>query len=367
MRLTLLIPELLWPEPEDDLAWSALQTPALAALLQAPRGRNNLNRGPALAPEAQATRWLGLQPPPLGALRLLGETDKPADTDRGANPNDGLWLCADPIHLRLHQEEIVVADGRQLELAAEELAALAASLNAHYAGEASFHPVTAERWYVRLETPWAAALPWDALPPLSAAAGRRLHLPTPADRPSRQLVALMNEIQMLLHSHPVNEARAERGQPAVNGLWLWGPGTLADEGVAAAPGGVWGDEPLARGLALAANLQHHPLPMAAPGLLQAAPQGERHLACLSGLQQAAQDQDAQAWQAALAHLETDWFAPLKQALARGNLSELQIVAATSYGDLTWTLTPADLKRGLLGFFAPKPEPLQALARRLAQA
>jgi len=361
MRLTLLIPELLWPEPEDDLAWSGLQTPALAALLQETRNRPSLQRGEALAPEAQAVRWLGLQPPPLAALRLLGETSPPV------SPHEGLWLCADPIHLRLHQEEIVVADGRQLDLTAEELDTLAASLNTHYAGEASFHPVTAERWYVRLDTPWATALPWDALPPLSAAAGRRLHLPTPADRPSRQLVALMNEIQMLLHSHPVNEARAERGQPAVNGLWLWGPGALAGEGVTAAPGGVWGDEPLARGLALVANLQHYPLPMAAPGLLQDTPKGERHLACLSGLQQAAQDQDAPAWQAALTRMETDWFAPLKQALARGTLSELQIVAATSYGDLTWTLTPANLKRGLLGFFAPKPEPVQTLARRLAQA
>jgi hypothetical protein len=29
---------------------------------------------------------------------------------------------------------------------------------------------------------------------------------------------------MLLHEHPVNERRAERGVPAVNSLWLWGFG-----------------------------------------------------------------------------------------------------------------------------------------------
>lgn len=34
MRLTLLVPELLWPEPEDDLAWQALDCPALDTLLQ---------------------------------------------------------------------------------------------------------------------------------------------------------------------------------------------------------------------------------------------------------------------------------------------------------------------------------------------
>ena len=35
---------------------------------------------------------------------------------------------------------------------------------------------------------------------------------------------LMTELQMLLHEHPVNEARAARGVPTVNAVWLWGGG-----------------------------------------------------------------------------------------------------------------------------------------------
>jgi hypothetical protein len=35
----------------------------------------------------------------------------------------------------------------------------------------------------------------------------------------------MNEIQMLLHEHPVNEARASRREPTINSLWLWGFGS----------------------------------------------------------------------------------------------------------------------------------------------
>lgn len=358
MRLTLLVPELLWPEPEDDLAWQALDCPALAALLQ----RSELRRRPALAAEAQAARWLGPTPPPLGALRLLGEEGGAALV-----PGEGVWLCADPIHLRLHQEEIIVGDSRELDLEAAEVAALAASLNAHYVGEASFHPVTASRWYVRLETPWAAELPGDALPPLSAAAGRRLNLPTPADLPSRRLLALMNEIQMLLHSHPVNEARAERGLPAVNGLWLWGAGSLAPAAVAPEAGAIWSNAPLPRGLALAAGLQHHPLPASAQSLLQAGPAEERHLVCLDDLLQAAQDQDAQAWREALAGLESRWFAPLRTALDKGRLSRLEVVAGTSYGDLTWQANPRRIRGGLFSFLAGKPEALQQLARRLAAA
>jgi hypothetical protein len=33
---------------------------------------------------------------------------------------------------------------------------------------------------------------------------------------------------MLLHDHPVNSARATRGLPAVNSLWLWGFGRAAE-------------------------------------------------------------------------------------------------------------------------------------------
>ena len=93
--------------------------------------------------------------------------------------------------------------------------------------------------------------------------------------------------------------------------------------------------------------------------------------CLDDLLQAAQDQDAQAWRDALADLENRWFAPLKTALAKGRLSQLEVVAGTSYGDLTWQASPRQIKGGLFSsffsFLAGKPEALQQLARRLAAA
>jgi hypothetical protein len=33
---------------------------------------------------------------------------------------------------------------------------------------------------------------------------------------------ILNEIQMVWHNHPVNDARLERGLPAINGVWLYG-------------------------------------------------------------------------------------------------------------------------------------------------
>jgi hypothetical protein len=40
--------------------------------------------------------------------------------------------------------------------------------------------------------------------------------------------SLVNELQMLLHEHPVNEGRAARGLPPVNSVWLWGIGAARD-------------------------------------------------------------------------------------------------------------------------------------------
>ena len=35
---------------------------------------------------------------------------------------------------------------------------------------------------------------------------------------------LMNEIQMLFHTHAVNDARNDAGRPTINSLWFWGGG-----------------------------------------------------------------------------------------------------------------------------------------------
>src|SRR6218665_2226600 len=49
--------------------------------------------------------------------------------------------------------------------------------------------------------------------------------PTDA-HPARRLQRLHSEMQMLLYTHPLNDARAERGLPPINAFWVHGTGTL---------------------------------------------------------------------------------------------------------------------------------------------
>jgi hypothetical protein len=48
----------------------------------------------------------------------------------------------------------------------------------------------------------------------------------PSGEAGREWRVLFNELQVLLHAHPVNAARIARGRLPINALWLWGAGSL---------------------------------------------------------------------------------------------------------------------------------------------
>ncbi len=54
--------------------------------------------------------------------------------------------------------------------------------------------------------------------------GEPLRPNLPRGKDARLVERWMNELQMLLFSHPVNLAREERGLPPINMVWLWGFG-----------------------------------------------------------------------------------------------------------------------------------------------
>ena len=60
----------------------------------------------------------------------------------------------------------------------------------------------------------------------TTASGLNLRDLMPAGRDGARVRSLVNEIQMLLHEHPVNAARLARRQPVINSVWLWGIGSL---------------------------------------------------------------------------------------------------------------------------------------------
>ncbi|WP_153118060.1 hypothetical protein [Rhodocyclus tenuis] len=373
LRLTLFVPDLLRPPPPADAfgAGSEADCPTLAGLL----ARGSLLRQPLTSAEAALAALFGLRPAapaaalPFATLRLRGE-NAPAAAPLATQAG---WLCADPVHLRLLHDRMVLADSHAFSIDDSEAQALVGRLNKHFAAHdvdpgAEFFAAARDRWYVRLiessagtasdQTAGRTAAP--DLPPLSEVAGRSLrkHLPeTAALAPWRRLLL---EAQMLLAADPVNAARAGRGELPLNSLWLWGAGDPATPPAAPVFTQAWTDSPLARGLARHCGSAEQALPASASALLAAgAVSGEQLVVCESLIGPALLDDEA-AWCAAVNDLESQWFVPLAAALRGGTLSSLTVVAPTALGLLHWQITPRDHWQ-----FWRRPRALAALARELA--
>ena len=353
MQLTLVVPELIWPEPEDRDALTDLACPALETLLM--RGRQT-SQPPQSLEATLADRFGHPEGAPYGAFRLLGETESSLEIEEKS------WLIADPVHLRFHQERLILADGTSLSISPEEAQALADGLNAHFADLGRFHVSAADRWYLHLaDETGNGPLHRYVAPPLSTVAGRSVEHLLPELLHERAIRTLMNEIQTVLHAHPVNRRREDEGRLPVNSLWLWGSGRLPER-CETDFDGVWSTNTLARGLARAAGVRTHPVPTDAERFFEHAAPDTAHLIVLEDLIGPVQFESGAAYRTAIESLEVRWFAPLRKALLKGQLKSLHIEATTVYAILNW-----DCQRTEQWMFWKKPRRLADLALALAQA
>jgi hypothetical protein len=337
MNVHLAVPDLLWPDRETP-APDPGPLPALEMLVA--RGR----RKGGTAPDLES--WL------LAEWQAEGAAAHSLVADGGA-PGDGYWARADPCSLRVSRDAVVPLDPAVFDLTRPEAEALVAHLNRHFADRGlAFHALQPERWYLRLD----AACPLDG-PALAAARGKPLGVRPGADPAAARRAALVNEIQMALHEHPVNEAREARGEPPVNAVWLWGGGRLARP--AARPfRRVRTRDALAAGLALGSGAGAFPLPESAAQWLRAAGDDGVELVVLDALRDAASYAEAERWRTRLAELERDWFAPFADALARGRIGMLTLHAIGAGGTLDAEATRTDLRR-----FWRRRQPVASYAAR----
>ncbi len=354
MHCHLLVPDLFWPDPDFREIYGGLATPALLQLL----GKGRRNRTEAASAEAWLCEQFGLEKHgdwPVAPYSLLAD---------GGEPGDRHWLRADPVHLQLEGGRLILADSGMFSLSQQEAVSLTESLNAHFSADGLiFYLLRPDRWYVRTET--APALQTTALP---EAAGRSIAALLPRGADAARWRARLNDIQMLLHGHAVNERRENAGELPINSVWLWGGGALHQGDESREGGGtphegdesregdeaqdsrhspftaVWSRDPFAAGLAQAARIPAHKLPEDAARLLRASASAGVDLLVLDQLRGAARYRDAHAWRENLARLERDLFAPLLQALKQERIGMLSLHALGPGGALSAEVTRGDLRR-----------------------
>ena len=331
MHCTLFIPGLMWPRPGAQEVTRGLEVPALRKLL----ARGRAQRCAAIAPEGwlcQAFEVERAQDWPIAPLTL--ELD-------GGEPGDVYWLRADPIHIKVERQRLLLVHSALFEIDHGEAQALAAALNAHFAADGyAFSAPHPRRWYVKLPR-----LPRLVTHSVSEAAGRELQSCLPEGPDALAWHRVFNEAQMLLHTHPVNEAREERGEPAINSVWLWGGGTRP--AVRGRPyDAVWSDDAAAAALAAAACVTAEALPADASAWIArvagAAPHLRSGLLVLDAAAGAAAYGDVEAWRDRLARLEALWLAPLLRELHAGRIDSLAIVVPGPEAGFRFEVTRADL-------------------------
>jgi len=135
---------------------------------------------------------------------------------------DSLLLCADPVHLVVGMSDITLTD-KITDLTTAEANELIDLLNAHFKQDGlTFIIGSNSQWY--LSAPEMESL---STTPLDNVIRKNIaHYPIRSKQRNWQV--LQNEIQMLLHSAPLNQQREIAGLPSVNSLWLWGAGVPQD-------------------------------------------------------------------------------------------------------------------------------------------
>jgi hypothetical protein len=253
----------------------------------------------------------------------------------GGDPGAVWWSRADPVHLSLMRDRVIVVPGEALDIAPAEAEALAEGLNRHFAGRAPhlahFRALEPRRWVARLESD------------LSFADGPALHAAGRDVATVRGNEALLTEIQMFLHAHAVNEAREARGELAVNSLWLWGAGR-APRVAHGAWRSVAAGDPAALGLAQLAGMRRQALPASADAWLEQQPAEGRHLALLDALcAPLALEQQAE-YEEGIEALEQRWFAPLVARLRAGRIGMVSVRVPDAAPGAGFETARGDLRR-----------------------
>lgn len=161
-------------------------------------------------------------------FEFIGTAVPAAALTRSLDANDAAgsaWLRADPCHVRADTVAVRMLACGDIGLTQHESDDLARALRPLF-GDGGF-PLEAarpDRWYLRC--PQNAKLPDFADPDAVLGDDLMQHLPRGANE--RQWRHLLNEAQVILHNHPVNVRRAQRGLPTANSVWFWGAGSLPD-------------------------------------------------------------------------------------------------------------------------------------------
>lgn len=203
-QLNLLLPGMVWPEAADrDYLLKQLQAPQLAKLL--PRATKRF------LPASYADFYYHAEDYSQGSLARSWAAKL------GLIASYAHYLIVEPTHLRADRDRLLIAESELLQLNNAEALSIIAAINQHFAGEVQLNYLNDEMWLLGVNLDLSDFI----CPPLINIVGENIDDYLPQGKSRLAVHKLLNEIQMLLFSLPLNLQRDSEGLLTVNSVWLW--------------------------------------------------------------------------------------------------------------------------------------------------
>ena len=310
----LLVPFAALPTTGGQQALASLQLPHLERLL----ARLSLQThdsgdedAPDLPHERALARAIGLPANDNGALPWAAWHVRQSGgqaAGAAAAPADAAWAFVTPCHWQIRTDHVTLDDPAALQLDEAAAHELLAVLAPWFADDGiTLHYDQPTRWLAQ-----GAPLADLATASLERVLHRDLRMWLPDPQRAATLHRLQSEMQMLLYTHPLSDAREARGLPTVNAFWLHGAGAL--------PASVT------------------PVPGA-------------KITVYSELRTPALQEDWPAWVQAWQALDAGPIAALAARAARGEAVQLTLSGERSA--LTWHNAPRSLRQKITDVFRPQ--------------
>ncbi|HEX5056428.1 MAG TPA: hypothetical protein VFX02_08005 [Gammaproteobacteria bacterium] len=130
-------------------------------------------------------------------------------------PDEYCYYC-EPVHLRADIADALVFDRSHFVLTRTEAQLLVDAINEYLPDDLWIEKAPSNRWYLLSGKEISGSVP-----ALQEMQGRPVGGILTGKASAAEWRLLMNELQILLHQHPVNIRREQRGELPVNGVWIY--------------------------------------------------------------------------------------------------------------------------------------------------
>jgi len=204
------------------------------------------------------------------------------------------YMHCDPVVIQPNRDHLMLLGNDMLDYSVQEAETIIDDINATYDDLPwKIKMLSPRQWVMELEQ-----APDIRTHPINSVVGRKINDYLPQGQDAKTWHALLNELQMLLHSHPVNQSRSMQGLVAANSVWFWGEGhfptNVGDSGVTRWAQ-CWSQHVPALALAKMNRVPRADLPASADSWLKAAITPGQHLVVIDSLDSPAVYLDPVTW------------------------------------------------------------------------